>query len=199
LRSFVDGVLGGASARSFGFFYAPGASSVTDTIGSALTARRAQLGLDKGRAASRIGMSRTTYGSYERDTQRPSIEVFPSLIEFLDVSLEDFLVLYGATCIAIARASFAEPASVSGSDASGADAGPTEAPGEHDDEDHGGDEDEEGSGDGGSRAVASSPASAPARPITQETLSKFVGSDARSTSANAEKKKGKKRKRKKRH
>ncbi len=80
------------------------------TIGSALLARREELGLDKGRAASRIGMSRTTYGSYERDAQRPSIEVFPALIEFLDVSLEDFLTLYGATCVAIARASFAEAA-----------------------------------------------------------------------------------------
>ena len=61
-------------------------------------------------------MSRTTYGSYERDAQRPSIEVFPSLIDFLDVSLEDFLVLYGATCVAIARASFAGTATPADAD-----------------------------------------------------------------------------------
>lgn len=79
------------------------------TIGEALVARRQALGLDKGRAAHRIGMSRTSYGAYERDAQRPSIEVFAPLIEFLSVSLEEFLTLYGATCIAIARASFEEP------------------------------------------------------------------------------------------
>lgn len=79
------------------------------TIGEALVARREALGLDKGRAASRIGMSRTSYGAYERDAQRPSIEVFAPLIEFLSISLDEFLTLYGATCIAIARASFEEP------------------------------------------------------------------------------------------
>lgn len=93
---------------------------MTDTIGSVLRARREALGLDKGRAASRIGMSRTSYGAYERDAQRPSIEVFAPLIEFLDIPLEDFLVLYGATCVAIARASFSEPTSASGSVAIGA-------------------------------------------------------------------------------
>lgn len=79
------------------------------TIGEALVARREMLGLDKGRAASRIGMSRTSYGAYERDAQRPSVEVFAPLIDFLQISLEEFLTLYGATCIAIARASFEEP------------------------------------------------------------------------------------------
>lgn len=79
------------------------------TIGEALVARRQTLGLDKGRAANRIGMSRTSYGAYERDAQRPSIEVFAPLIEFLSISLDEFLTLYGATCIAIARASFDEP------------------------------------------------------------------------------------------
>jgi transcriptional regulator with XRE-family HTH domain len=78
----------------------------TVTIGSALADRRLELGLDKGKAAKRIGMSRTTYSSYELDSQRPSVEVFPALAEFLDLSIEDLLVLYGATCVAAARSSF---------------------------------------------------------------------------------------------
>ncbi len=75
------------------------------TIGSALGKRRLELGLEKGQAADKIGMSRTTYSSYERDTQRPSVDVFPALAEFLGVDMEFFLVLYGATCIAAVRPS----------------------------------------------------------------------------------------------
>jgi transcriptional regulator with XRE-family HTH domain len=73
------------------------------TIGEALVARRDQLGLDKGRAADLIGMSRTTYGAYEANRQRPSVNVFPALAEFLDVAMEEFLDLYGATMILAAR------------------------------------------------------------------------------------------------
>jgi transcriptional regulator with XRE-family HTH domain len=73
------------------------------TIGEALIARRNQLGLDKGRAADQIGMSRTTYGAYEANRQRPSVNVFPALAEFLDVDMEYFLELYGATMILAAR------------------------------------------------------------------------------------------------
>jgi len=58
------------------------------TIGSALVERRRELGLEKGRAADKIGMSRTTYSSYEQDAQRPSVDVFPALAGFLDVSME---------------------------------------------------------------------------------------------------------------
>jgi transcriptional regulator with XRE-family HTH domain len=76
-----------------------------ETIGSALGKRRLELGLEKGQAADKIGMSRTTYSSYERDTQRPSVDVFPALAEFLGVDMEYFLVLYGATCIASVRPS----------------------------------------------------------------------------------------------
>lgn len=73
------------------------------TIGESLVARREQLGLDKGRAADQIGMSRTTYGAYEANRQRPSVSVFPALAEFLDVDMEYFLELYGATMILAAR------------------------------------------------------------------------------------------------
>lgn len=73
------------------------------TIGSALVARRTELGLEKGQAADKIGMSRTTYSSYEQDAQRPSVDVFPALAEFLNISIEELLKLYGATCIAAVR------------------------------------------------------------------------------------------------
>jgi transcriptional regulator with XRE-family HTH domain len=75
------------------------------TIGSALIEQRQKLGLDKSQAAEKIGMSRTTYSSYELDTQRPSVDVFPALAEFLHVSTEELLTLYGATSIAVARLS----------------------------------------------------------------------------------------------
>lgn len=73
------------------------------TIGSALTEKRTALGLEKGQAADRIGMSRTTYSSYEQDAQRPSVDVFPALANFLGVTIEEFLLLYGATSIAAVR------------------------------------------------------------------------------------------------
>jgi transcriptional regulator with XRE-family HTH domain len=75
------------------------------TIGSALVQRRLELSLEKGQAAKQIGMSRTTYSSYEQDAQRPSTEVFSALAEFLGMSVEQFLPLYGATCVAQARVS----------------------------------------------------------------------------------------------
>ena len=73
------------------------------TIGEALVAKRTNLGLEKGQAAQRIGMSRTTYSSYEQDAQRPSVEVFPAIAEFLGVSMDEVLALYGATCVVQAR------------------------------------------------------------------------------------------------
>jgi transcriptional regulator with XRE-family HTH domain len=73
------------------------------TIGSALKYRRGDLGIDQADAAARIGMSRTTFSSYERDLQRPSVEVLPALAQFLDVTLDEILDLYGATCIAALR------------------------------------------------------------------------------------------------
>jgi len=75
------------------------------TIGSALADKRRELGLEKGRAANKIGMSRTTYSSYEQDAQRPSVDVFPALAKFLDISIEELLTLYGATCVAALRSS----------------------------------------------------------------------------------------------
>jgi len=50
-----------------------------------------------------VGMSRTTYSSYESDTQRPSVDVFPALARFLNVTTEELLVLYGTTVIAALR------------------------------------------------------------------------------------------------
>jgi transcriptional regulator with XRE-family HTH domain len=75
----------------------------SQTIGLALSAKRQKLRIDKGQAADRIGMSRTTYSSYEQDRQRPSVDVFPALAEFLGVGMEDFLLLYGATAIVAVR------------------------------------------------------------------------------------------------
>jgi transcriptional regulator with XRE-family HTH domain len=76
------------------------------TIGTALAERRSELKIEKGQAAEKIGMSRTTYSSYEQDAQRPSVDVFPALAEFLNISIEDLFSLYGATCVAAARASY---------------------------------------------------------------------------------------------
>jgi transcriptional regulator with XRE-family HTH domain len=73
------------------------------TIGSELLERRRELGLDQLHAAKIIGVSRTTFSSYERDLQRPSVEVFPALASFLDVGIEEFLLLYGASSIASVR------------------------------------------------------------------------------------------------
>jgi transcriptional regulator with XRE-family HTH domain len=84
------------------------------TIGSALVEKRLELGLDKGQAAEVIGMSRTTYSSYEQDSQRPSVDVFPALAEFLGISTEMLLTLYGATCIAAIRPSLERVASHQG-------------------------------------------------------------------------------------
>jgi transcriptional regulator with XRE-family HTH domain len=73
------------------------------TIGTALRARRDSLHIDQARAAAMVGMSRTSYSSYERDLQRPSVEVLPGLAQFLDVSTDDVLTLYGGTCIEAIR------------------------------------------------------------------------------------------------
>jgi transcriptional regulator with XRE-family HTH domain len=75
------------------------------TIGSALTSRRKFLNIDQARAAAIVGMSRTTFSSYERDLQRPSAEVLPGLARFLEISIDDVLTLYGGTCIASLRPS----------------------------------------------------------------------------------------------
>jgi transcriptional regulator with XRE-family HTH domain len=75
------------------------------TIGSALVEKRLELGLEKGQAADKIGMSRTTYSSYEQDAQRPSVDVFPALAGFLEIAIEELLSLYGATCVAAIRPS----------------------------------------------------------------------------------------------
>jgi DNA-binding XRE family transcriptional regulator len=74
-----------------------------ETIGRALRTRRALLGLDQRDASTRIGMSRTTYSSYERDTQRPSVDVLPAIADFLEISIDDVLTLFGASAIAAAR------------------------------------------------------------------------------------------------
>jgi transcriptional regulator with XRE-family HTH domain len=74
-----------------------------ETIGKALRTRRAQLGFDQREAATRIGMSRTTFSSYERDTQRPSVDVLPAIADFLEISIDDVLVLFGASAVAAAR------------------------------------------------------------------------------------------------
>jgi len=74
-----------------------------ETIGTALVKRRKQLAIGMSEAAERIAMSRTTYSSYERDRQRPSVDVFPVLAEFLNVTTDELLTLYGATSIAVIR------------------------------------------------------------------------------------------------
>jgi transcriptional regulator with XRE-family HTH domain len=100
----------------------------SDNIGDALLARRKQRRLDQGRAASEIGVSPSTYRSYEKNTQRPSVNVFPALSKFLGLEIEDFLPLYAATVIfALRPALERELASLSnGSTGDGARVGETE-------------------------------------------------------------------------
>jgi transcriptional regulator with XRE-family HTH domain len=86
------------------------------TIGSALSSRRKVLNIDQARAAAIIGMSRTTFSSYERDLQRPSAEVLPSLAQFLEISIEDILTLYGGTCIEALRPSLERYLATHGAD-----------------------------------------------------------------------------------
>jgi transcriptional regulator with XRE-family HTH domain len=73
------------------------------TLGQALIERRIELGIDKASAAKSIGVTRATYAAYESDSRRLSVDVLPALRAFLDVAVEDFLELYGATCVAQAR------------------------------------------------------------------------------------------------
>ena len=73
------------------------------TLGQALVERRIELGIDKAKAAALIGVARATYAAYEADSRRLSIDGLPALRAFLDVAVEDFLELYGATCVAQAR------------------------------------------------------------------------------------------------
>jgi DNA-binding XRE family transcriptional regulator len=68
-------------------------------IGEALLAKRKERRLDQGRASAEIGVSPSTYRSYERNTQRPSVNVFPPLAKFLGLEIEEFLPLYAATVI----------------------------------------------------------------------------------------------------
>jgi transcriptional regulator with XRE-family HTH domain len=70
-----------------------------DTIGGALMAKRRERRLDQGRAAAEIGVSPSTYRSYEKNTQRPSVNVFPLLSKFLGLEMEEFLTLYATTVI----------------------------------------------------------------------------------------------------
>ena len=73
------------------------------TLGQALVERRIELAIDKGRAAAMIGVTRATYAAYESDSRRLAMDGLPALRTFLGVSVEDFLELYGATCVAQAR------------------------------------------------------------------------------------------------
>jgi transcriptional regulator with XRE-family HTH domain len=109
-----------------------------NTIGRALRTRRALLGLDQRDAATRIGMSRTTYSSYERDTQRPSVDVLPAIADFLEISVDEVLVLFGASAIAAARTALGRLSSTerASTDASSEDVASHEIP--HSDEMTGG-------------------------------------------------------------
>lgn len=91
----------------------------SDNIGDALLARRKQRRLDQGRAAAEIGVSPSTYRSYEKNTQRPSVNVFPSLSKFLGLEIEDFLPLYAATVIFALRPALERELASQGNGSSG--------------------------------------------------------------------------------
>jgi transcriptional regulator with XRE-family HTH domain len=96
-----------------------GTDMTSDNIGDALLARRKQRRLDQGRAAAEIGVSPSTYRSYEKNTQRPSVNVFPSLSKFLGLEIEDFLPLYAATVIFALRPALERELASQGNGSSG--------------------------------------------------------------------------------
>jgi transcriptional regulator with XRE-family HTH domain len=115
-----------------------GTDMTSDNIGDALLARRKQRRLDQGRAAAEIGVSPSTYRSYEKNTQRPSVNVFPSLSKFLGLEIEDFLPLYAATVIFALRPALERELASQGNGSSGDGAyvreveyAPTPAPEDH--------------------------------------------------------------------
>ena len=73
------------------------------TVGRALELRREELDLSREGAASAIGVSRSTYSAYASDQRRLSPDSLRTLIDFLDVDIEELLGLYGATCVLQAR------------------------------------------------------------------------------------------------
>ncbi len=73
------------------------------TIGRALAARRRDTGLDQEAAAAHLVVSLSTYASYERGTRRPPVEKLRAVADFLDVTTDAVLDLYGATCVEQAR------------------------------------------------------------------------------------------------
>ena len=87
-----------------------GDSTPGQTIGQTLLLRRHALRLDQGRAATLVGISRSTYAAYERDARRLLIDVLPAVADFLNVDRERILELYGATCVAQADATLREGA-----------------------------------------------------------------------------------------
>ena len=96
-----------------------GTDMTSDNIGDALLARRKQRRLDQGRAAAEIGVSPSTYRSYEKNTQRPSVNVFPALSKFLGLEIEDFLPLYAATVIFALRPALERELASQGNGSSG--------------------------------------------------------------------------------
>ncbi len=89
-------------------------------------AKRRERRLDQGRAAAEIGVSPSTYRSYEKNTQRPSVNVFPLLAKFLGLEMEEFLTLYATTVIFALRPALEKELALQKD--SVATAAPTEAP-----------------------------------------------------------------------
>ena len=73
------------------------------TIGRALAARRRDTGLDPEAAAVRLGVTRSTYTAYEHGSRRPSVATLRAVADFLDVTTDVVLELYGVTCVEQAR------------------------------------------------------------------------------------------------
>ena len=103
LRNCDDGCIESIQKFSVLSWPADGLVMEKTTLGQALIERRIELGVDKASAAKSIGVTRATYAAYESDLRRLSVDVLPALRAFLDVAVEDFLDLYGATCVAQAR------------------------------------------------------------------------------------------------
>lgn len=101
LRDWWGGVEGTSETRGTGA--GEGELMGPLTIGGALSERRRELGLDLTRAANAVGVNRSTYAAYERDTRRLSAEALRPLAAFLVLSLDEILGLYAATCVTQAR------------------------------------------------------------------------------------------------
>ena len=66
-------------------------------LSEALRDRREQLGLTQEQAAEQIGVSRQTFLAWEREDRKPTVDAYRGIASFLDITIEEFFALLGAS------------------------------------------------------------------------------------------------------